>query len=80
MALGHWSCASIDPKLRASPYSKMWACFMLMNTNVSTALDELYREQWIFQEIKHGLLPAEFLALFFPRLVQEPGECCREKP
>jgi len=46
---------------------------------MSTALDKLYREQRIVREIEYGLLPAEFLVLFFPRLVQEPSECCREK-
>lgn len=76
MTLGYRSCTSIDPNLRASTYSKMWACSMLMNMNT----DELYREQWIIREIKYGLLLAEFLVLFFPRLVQEPSECCREKP
>lgn len=53
---------------------------MLMNLNMSTPLGELYREQWIVQETKYGLLPAEFLVVFFPRLVQESSERCREKP
>lgn len=38
------------------------------------------RKQCIVHEIKHGLLLAEFLVLFFLRLVQGPNECCREKP
>lgn len=78
-ALGHQSCASIDPNLTASTYSKMWACSMLMNINTGTTVSELYREQRIVPEIKEGLLPAEFLVLFFPRLMQEPSERCREK-
>lgn len=38
------------------------------------------RKQWIVHKIKYGLLLAEFLVLFFLRLVQGPSECCKEKP
>lgn len=54
------------------------ACFMLMNINTSTAWDGLDREQWIVQTSEH-LLPAKFLVLVFPSLVQEPSECYREQ-
>lgn len=52
---------------------------MLMHTNTTTALDGLYREQWLIQEMQYGLFLAEFLLLLFPRLVQEPSECRRER-
>lgn len=43
-------------------------------------LGELCRVLSVVQGIKYRLLPAKFLVLFFPRLVQEPSACCREKP
>lgn len=43
-------------------------------------LGELCRVLSVVQGIKYRLLPAKFLVLFFPRLVQEPSARCREKP
>lgn len=80
MALGRRSSASTDPDLRATAYSKTRACSVLTKINTSSLLDELYRVLSVVQGIKYCLLPAKFLVLFFPRLVQEPSERCREKP
>lgn len=58
----------------------MWLCSMLINVNMNAALFPMNRKQQIVPKIKYGLLLAEFLVLFFLRLVQGPSECCREKP
>lgn len=66
MILGHWSCASIDPNLRVCIHSKMWVCSMLMLTNMTAALDGLYREQFRGSSMAFSLLNSCFYS--FPGL------------
>lgn len=69
---------AVGHRSRASTKSEAWACCVLTKEKIGFVLDDLCRLLRAIQEITYG--PFSLLNLcFFPKLVQEPGERCREK-